>query len=178
MPHGRTFTTRRRARTALVTVMVLFGAAVGVLQPAAARADDPVQPTISDAYAVPFSLPWDGGTVTVTATLESPAGIANAYYTVFLANSGSAGATMTETPVGSGSWSGDVAIPPNYDFNGVSHPFQITVAGNDGGTNQAFAGSIYQDGQPQFNQAPYVQIDTVDPSSLSSDGGSTVSIWT
>ena len=155
----------------LATTLVTIGAVLGVLAPTDASADEPVPPTISNVFVSPSSVQYEGGTVTVSANLESPAGIANASYSVYLANGGAAYASMTESPAGSGSWSGDVAIPTNYEFNAVSHSLEMYVEGNDGGSTQEFVGSIDQEGQPQFDQAPYVSVSMVEPQSLSSDGG-------
>ena len=171
MSRGSKSTTGRRERRVLATAVVMLGATVGALQPTSASADEPVTPTIQAVSAVPSNLPWDGGLVTVYASLESPAGIANAYYGIYLANGGTAYASMTESSPGSNLWSGDVVLGPNYEVYGVNHNVEVSVTGNDGGYAQEFATSITQDGQPVFDQAPYVQIDSVDPTSLSSDGG-------
>ena len=149
----------------------MLGATVGALQPTSAGADDPVPPTIQAVYAEPSNLAWDGGLVTVYASLDSPAGIANASFGIYLANGGTAYATMTESSPGSNLWSGGVVLGPNYEVYGVNHNVEISVMGNDGGYTQEFVTSLTQDGQPQFDQAPYVQVDSVDPTSLSSAGG-------
>ena len=68
-------------------------------------------------------------------------------------------------------WSGDVAIPPNSSHDPINHPVDMSAEGNDGGSVLEIVGSIDQDGQPVFDQAPNVSITSIAPTDLGSDGG-------
>ena len=137
------------------------------------RPDVPEQetPVISNVHINPSKVAADGGTVTISATITSSAGIASAGYTVYLNSGGQAGSTMTRTAPDSDVWSGDVAIPPNFSNDPINHTVDMSAEGNDGGSTLEIVGSIDQDGQPVFDQAPNVSITSIDPTELSSDGG-------
>ena len=128
-------------------------------------------PVISNVVINPSQVGPEGGTVTISATITSSVGIAEAGFTVNLFSGGQAGGAMTRTAPGSDVWSGDVAIPANFSNDPINHGVDMSATGNDGGSVLEIVGSIDQEGQPQFDQAPNVGINSVTPTDLGSDGG-------
>ena len=128
-------------------------------------------PVISNVVINPSSVEANGGTVTISATITSSVGIAEAGFTVNLFSGGQAGAAMTRTAPGSDVWSGDIAIPANFSNDPINHGVDMSATGNDGGNVLEIVGSIDQAGQPQFDEAPNVGINSVTPTDLGSEGG-------
>ena len=119
----------------------------------------------------PSSVPAEGGTVTISATITSSVGITDAGFTVNLASGGQLGSAMTRNAPDSDTWSGTVGIPANFSNDPISHGVDMSATGTDGGNVLEIVGSIDQDGQPVFDQAPNVSIVSIDPIDLPSDGG-------
>ena len=166
MPRRTRSTSLRRLRAAPALLVLL-----AALVPAAAMADDPQPVVISGFVANPSALPPAGGTVTLSAVITSPAGIAHAALSVFLADGGLTGTDLALTDADTNTWSGQVAIPGNASNEPVSHTVEILAQGNDGGSAQEIVGNIDVAGQPVFDQAPDVFDPVLDPVSLPASGG-------
>ncbi len=160
---------RPRSRLLSAATLALV-ALLGAMLPAAAQAD-PSQPVISDVTFVPAGVGWEGGTVTVSARIESPEGIGSAEVTVQFANGGSGGGAMTRTAPDSDFWQVDVTVPPNNSDFAVTHDVQITATANDGGVAWLYAGSIAQDATDTSDQRPTVEVTMVSPAFLLVGGG-------
>jgi hypothetical protein len=130
-------------------------------------------PAFSNVVISPSTVAAEGGTVTISATITSSAGISEAGITVELngGSGGQLGEEMHRTAPDSDTWTGDVSIPPNFSNDPINHNVDLSATGNDGGSALEIVGSIDQDGQIQFDQAPNVSITSVTPTELGSDGG-------
>ncbi len=62
-------------------------------------------------------------------------------------------------------------IPSNSSNDPINHNVDMSATGNDGGSALEIVGSIDQDGQIEFDQAPNVSITSVTPTELASEGG-------
>ena len=161
---SRSLGSRLRAVPALVVM-------VATLMPATEIADDPQPVVIAGFVANPSTLPPTGGTVSLSAVIRSPAGIAHVGLSVYQADGGITGTDLALTDPDTDTWSGQVVVPGNGSNEPVSHTVEIFAEGNDGGSAQEIVGSIDVAGQPVFDQAPDVFDPVLDPVSLPASGG-------
>ena len=159
-----------RRRSWLSAGVVALAVLLGSPLPAGA-APDSVQPVISDVTFTPAGVGADGGTVTVSARLESTDGIGSAEVYVQFSNGGSGGGAMARTEPGSDFWEIDVLVPPNNSDFAVTHDVQITARSNDGDVQWQYVGSIAQDAVDTSDQDPTVEVTLVNPQFLPVEGG-------
>lgn len=152
-------------RLALVLAVLLAGLAV---LPAAAAAQDDEPPIISDAFISPTTLPFTGGTVTVTALIYDDVGLD----TVWAEAGGDfGGRQVAMTSNGSGDWSGTFDVPENTQS--FASPFYVQVYARDtnGSRTDAFGGEGVIEAPPVLNDAPVASSPAVTPASLPYTGG-------
>ncbi len=159
---------RLGARAALTAALFALVAA-----PAAVAVDDNEYPVLSNFSATPNSLGPDGGTVTISVDATDDGGVSGVGATVYLFDGGVTGVELEATdPEVPDTYSGTVEIPANNSNEPVSHTIEVSATDTAGETTLELLGSIEVEGQPVFDQAPYVSDPSLDPTNLPSDGGS------
>ena len=157
---------RLGALTALIALLLVVQAAP------VAVAEDSEYPVLSNFSVVPHSLGWQGGPVTITADATDDVAVTGVGATVYFADGGAVGValavTTSEAP---NTYSGTVEIPANYSDEPVGHSVEVSATDSAGETTLELMGWIDVEGQPVFDQAPYVFDATVAPSTLPSGGG-------
>lgn len=162
---------QRRCGAVLLTLFALL--LLGSGRPTSAQGgggDNP--PVILSGTVNPTSLPYDGGTVTITAEAIDDFGIYMAYaeviqpdntsFYVQLFPAGETGLTFFE---------GTVSIPPNYTDAPVSYGVNLHITDWNGGADVDFVAAFQVDAQPQFDEPPVVFNPAVEPQNLPSAGG-------
>ncbi len=155
--------------TRVLAVVVLL--ALGMLAPVtAAKAADEDPPVVTSASVTPSSLPKEGGTVTVTATVTDDVGVAQAYVEV----NGSDGsyATYALARTTGSTYRGTVDIPGNPTEEERSYTINVFAADAAENYSEAgFAGEVSVAAEPQMDPFPWVSNSTIDPRNLPSGGG-------
>lgn len=159
-------------RRAHWTILTLLVAALAFPAGAAAQGggsgfDTP--PIVSNPQLNPTSLPYQGGTVTISADAIDDFGITMFYADV-------QGSDGSRESVGLGyaggdSFSGLFYAPPNYTDSPVSYYVTVEATDGNGGFDTEIAGEIQVDAQPQFDEAPIASDPLVSPRELPAAGG-------
>ena len=155
-------------RTALVCTLFVLSSASAV------AAQDNQAPVLSNFTAAPGSLGPEGGTVTtITVDATDDIGVTAVGATVYFAKGGgAAGVPLVAADPGTpDTYSGMVEIPSNHTHEPVGHGVEVTATDTNGETTLELLGWIDVDGQPVFDQAPYVFDATLSATSLPSGGG-------
>jgi len=165
------FTSRRRAVLAALSVLAALLLAVPA---GAAACGESAPPQIKSAAVSPSSLPWEGGTIVLTAEVESDCGLE-----VYAEVNTSGGLQWsfqllpTEETVNDElqAFRGEIGAPANYDEQPFTYELTIRALDSTEGSSEQFAGATEVAGAPQFDEAPYVSNAAVTPSSLGTEGG-------
>ena len=162
----------RLLRSLVLTVCALAAcSAFGAV--AVATAQEPVPVTVSGSTS-PGSLPYTGGSATISATVTAGAPITSVSAEV----SGTDGTyrAIALTPTGSaGGYSAPFDVPANYTDQPVSYQVTVHALAADDSTGEGYAGEVNVDAAPQFDEKPAVSDVSVSPTALPAAGG-TVSI--
>ena len=110
---------------------------------------------ITDVVVDPSGVAAEGGTVEVSATITSEAGIEGAGVQVSLQSGGQVNAALTPAGAGSDSYSGEVAIPANPSTEPASHSFEIQALGNDDGSASSSARSSRRGSRSSTTRRPW-----------------------
>jgi hypothetical protein len=105
-------------------------------------------PSITATTLSPASLPPEGGTATVTATVEDDFGVSMAYAQVYGPDGIYESVQMFPfevSPTGVITFAGLAYLPPNLTSSPVSYGFEIQAADTNGAYAYAFAGQIQVD---------------------------------
>jgi len=162
-----------RAKAPLILLTLL--AALLLAAPATASAcGESAPPQIKSANVSPSSLPWEGGTIVLTAEVESDCGLE--VYAEVNTSGGlqwSFQLLATEKTVNDElqAFRGEIGTPANYDEQPFTYELTIRALDSTEGSSEKFAGATEVAGAPQFDEAPYVSNAAVTPSSLATEGG-------
>ena len=166
----RAFTNRRRAASAILTVLAALLAAVPAT---AAACGESAPPVIKSAGVTPSSLPWEGGTITLTTEVESDCGVE-----VYAEVSTSEGLRWSFQVLPTGdpnsdlrSYKAEIGAPPNYQESPFGYQFSIRALDDFEGSAETYAGGTELAAAPDFDEAPYVSNAKVTPTSLGTEGG-------
>jgi hypothetical protein len=139
----------------------------------AAACGESAPPQVKSADVTPHALPWEGGTITLTAEVESDCGVE-----VYAEVSTSEGLQWSFQVLPTGDLNSDlrtykaeIAAPPNYQEYSFGYQFTVRALDDFEGGTEAYWGETEVAPTPQFDEAPYVSNATVTPSSLGSEGG-------
>lgn len=154
-------------------------AALALALPAAAAAcgeegGEDTGPLIPWATATPSSLPFSGGTITVTAKVEDDCGVQQVYGEIFSSEGGFFPFQMLPSEdINSNAriYRAEFAAPANYQEWAVSYQTNISAEDTNGAFEYAFAGETEVEAAPQFDEPPYVTEATLTPRNLPHTGG-------
>jgi hypothetical protein len=151
-----------------VVLAVLAFLAVGPAL-AAAQADDNEPPVVFNGKATPGSLPYQGGTVTISVDATDDVGVASVGATMYGSDGGFQSVQLIYT--GGTSYSATVALGPNYTDSSVNYSLEIMAMDAEDGSTLEFFNGVDIDAQPQFDELPAVSDPSVAPRSLPAAGG-------
>jgi hypothetical protein len=169
MPRSSTTSLKHRL---VVAVLLALLAPLAVFTDRSAAQEGPGSdnaPIVSNAAVDPSSLPYDGGSVEISADVVDDFGIAMVYGEVLGPDLSPQSVLML--PSGTSSYSGSLNLLPNYTDSPVSYYVNVTGTDTNGAFDTEFAGEITLDAQPQFDEAPVVFDPSVEPRDLPAAGG-------
>jgi hypothetical protein len=164
---------RPTPQRALLGALTLLAALWLAVPATAAACGESAPPEIKWAKVSPASLPWEGGTITLTTEVESDCGV-EVYAEVN--TSGPLQWSFQMLPSGDPNsnvhvYQSEIGALPNYKEEPFYYEFAIRTLDAFEGSSETFAGGTEVAGAPQFDEAPYVSNATVTPTSLSTEGG-------
>lgn len=156
-------------------MLTLLAALLLVLPASAAACGEEAPPVITEAKATPSSLPWEGGTITITAKVESDCGV-TVWGEITSTEGGYYPFEMLPTEESSNdnprTYRAEFGAPPNYQEWEVG--YQVTISAMDveeAFPEPAYAGETTVAGLPPFDEAPYVSGADVTPRYVGTEGG-------
>jgi hypothetical protein len=163
---------RANRRRAVFVALILVTALLTVPATAAACGES-APPKVLSASVSPNTLPWEGGTITLTTEVESDCGVE-----VYAEVSTSEGLQWSFQVLPTGdlnsalrTYKAEIAAPPNYQEGSFGYQFTVRALDDFEGGTEAYWGETEVAGAPQFDEAPYVSNAAVTPSSLGTEGG-------
>ncbi|HEY6779471.1 MAG TPA: hypothetical protein VI111_00870 [Thermoleophilaceae bacterium] len=166
----RTSTTRLKHNFAVAVVLALIvPLALLADRSAAQEPETDTAPIVSNGTVTPSSLPYLGGVVAISADAVDDFGITMVYAEVLGPDGGPQSVQLIQS--GPTTYSGSVAIPPNFTDSVASYSVNVQASDTNGATDTQPAGEVSVDAQPQFDEAPIVSDPTVQPRALPTTGG-------
>jgi hypothetical protein len=130
-------------------------------------------PIINSASVSPNSMPYTGGTATLTVNASDDFAIYQA--DVSVQNPDGSGLNVPLYPSAieatSVTYSGSFEVPPNYSDQQLTYYVNVMVYDTNGGFDLAELGEVTVDAQPQFDEPPTVSDPFVSPRDLPASGG-------
>lgn len=164
------FTSRRQAITVALAALAVLLLAVPAT---AAACGESAPPSIKSASVSPNSLPYEGGTITLTTEVESDCGVE-----IYAEVNTSEGLQWSFQMLPTGDpnsnlrfYKAEIGALPNYQESPFTYEFTIRALDDFEGSSEMFAGATEVAGAPQFDEAPYVSNAVVTPTSLATEGG-------
>lgn len=160
----------KRAR-AMAAILGALGVCLLAAGPAAADEtgfeDNP--PLIFGGEVSPSSLSYEGGSVQIRAEIVDDIGLFMTYVQIYRPDS------STELMPLYGGYEGNyfstLEVPPNYSDTPVEYGVEVQVTDTGGAYVASLIGSVQVEAAPQFDESPYVTNAELNPSYLSSEGG-------
>jgi hypothetical protein len=148
---------------------------VGVLLVGAASANaaeeevDGTPPTITNGVLSPNSLPSSGGNVQISVDIIDPSGVQNTTAQVYGSDGSYQAITLYQ---GSGdTYYGTLEAPANYSEGTLSYSVEVQAYDLYNNYNNSFIGEVQVEGQPQFDEAPWISTTELWPQFLPAEGG-------
>jgi len=154
----------------LVLLLGLFGAFLLTADRAAAEEPvDSTPPVIGNGSISPGNLSHEGGNVQISAEIVDESGVHMVSAQVY----GSDGSYQA-IPLYEGfkdNYFGTLEVPANYSDSAMSYSVEVQAYDLNNNFNAASIGEVQVEGQPQFDEAPYVSMAEVWPQFLPREGG-------
>jgi hypothetical protein len=166
----RAFPSRRRG---LVAALAVLGALLLAIPATAAACGETAPPDIKWAKVSPATLPWEGGTITLTTEVESDCG-AEVYAEVNTSGPLQWSFQMLPTDDPNSNvhfYRSEIGALPNYNNEPFYYEFAIRAIDQVEGSSETFAGGTEVAAAPDFDEAPYVSNAVVTPTNLGTEGG-------
>jgi len=155
----------------MAAVLGALAACLLVAGPAAADEsgieDNP--PYIAGGELSPSSLSYEGGSVQIRAEIFDDRGLYMTYAQIYRPDASSESIQLFEGY--KDNYFATLEVPPNYSDSPVEYGVEVQVWDVNGAYSASLIGAVQVEGQPQFDEAPYVTNAELNPSYLSSEGG-------
>lgn len=153
-----------------VPALFLAWAAVFLLVAGHAVADevDTTPPAISGAIS-PGSLSFEGGNVQLSAEVVDESGVQIVYAEIYGSDGSYQAIQLYEGYLNN--YFGTLEVPANYSDSPMSYGVEIQAYDTNNNFSATSIGEVQVEGQPQFDEAPYLSEATVWPQFLPSSGG-------
>jgi hypothetical protein len=160
----------RPSHASLLRLAVLLAALLATIAatPGRALAED-TPPLVSNGVITPGSLPYLGGTVTISADAVDDVGVTTVYANVTNPDGSLQSVQLIQS--GPQMYSGTLTVGPNFTDSPVSYEIEVQATDTNGATDTQLIGSVDVDAQPQFDEAPVASDPSVEPRDLPAAGG-------
>ena len=131
-------------------------------------------PIVSNAHVSPASLPSEGGTVAISATVEDDCGVSMVYAEMYGTNGFYQSIQMLPwevAPNGVVTYRGETNIAPNFQEEELSYQFDVQATDTNGAPAEVYAGDVSVAGVPPFDEPPYIYDWSISPQQISAAGG-------
>lgn len=156
----------------MAAVLVALLAALVAMPDRSGAADGPGEdtpPIVSNGVIDPSSLPYLGGSVTISADAVDDVGVTMMYADVM--GSDGSGQSVQLIQSGEQTYTGMVSIGPNFTDSPMSYAVSVQASDTNGATDTVTIGEIQVDAAPQFDEPPTVWDPSVEPRELPAAGG-------
>jgi len=155
----------------LAVLLGLAGAVLLVADRAAAEETEPdtTPPAIVAAELSPGSLPYEGGNVQIRVEIVDPSGVQMVSAQIYGSDGSYQAIQLFEGY--KDNYFGTLEVPANYSDSPMSYGIEVQVYDTLNNYNAGSIGEVQVEGQPQFDEAPYVSEPTVWPQFLPAEGG-------
>lgn len=155
----------------MAAILGALGACLLAAGPAAAEEpgieDNP--PYIAGGELSPSSLSYEGGSVQIRAEIFDDRGLYMTYAQIYRPDASSETIQLFEGY--KDNYFATLEVPPNYSDSPVEYGVEVQTYDSNGAYSASLIGAVQVEGQPQFDEAPYVTNAELNPSYLQSEGG-------
>jgi Abnormal spindle-like microcephaly-assoc'd, ASPM-SPD-2-Hydin len=130
---------------------------------------DSTPPVIANGVLSPSSLPWEGGNVQISVDIVDESGVHMTSAQVYGSDGSYQAITLSQ---GNGdTYYGTLEAPANYSESTASYSVEVQAYDLHNNYNNNFIGEVQVEGQPQFDEAPWISMTEMYPQFLPSEGG-------
>jgi Cep192 domain 4 len=155
----------------VAAILALAGAALLAASSAAAAEEevDGTPPVITNGVLSPASLSHEGGNVQISVDIIDPSGVQMTTAQVYGSDGSYQAIQLTQ---GSGdTYFGTLEAPANYSESPLSYSVEVQAYDLNNNFNASSIGEVQVEGQPQFDEAPYISVTELWPQFLPAEGG-------
>jgi Abnormal spindle-like microcephaly-assoc'd, ASPM-SPD-2-Hydin len=153
----------------LAVLLAMTGALLVGAAGAGAEEEDTTPPTITNGVLSPSSLPSSGGNVQISVDIIDESGVQNTTAQVYGSDGSYQAISLYQ---GSGdTYYGTLEAPANYSEGTVSYSVEVQAYDAFNNYNNNFIGEVQVEGQPQFDEAPWISMTELWPQFLPAEGG-------
>jgi hypothetical protein len=158
-------------RVRMVAVFLVLLGALFVADRAAAEEPevDSTPPTIENGVLSPSSLPWEGGNVQISVEIVDASGVHMTSAVVFGSDGSSQAIQLYEGF--KDNYFGTLEVPANYSDSAMSYGVEVQAYDLNNNFNNGYIGEVQVEGQPQFDEAPWISMTEMWPQFLPREGG-------
>lgn len=155
----------------MVVLLVLAGALLAV----SARADaeepegDTTPPTIGNGVLSPSSLPYEGGNVQISVEIVDESDVHMTSAQVYGSDGSYQAIQLYEGY--EDNYFGTLEVPANYSDSAMSYSVEVQAYDLHNNYNNGYIGEVQVEGQPQFDEAPWISMTEMWPQFLPAEGG-------
>ena len=159
----------RTGRAWLLALMALATGLSLMAGIAVAAEEDTTPPTITNGLLSPSSLPSSGGNVQISVDISDESGVQNTTAQVYGSDGSYQAINLYQ---GSGdTYYGTLEAPANYSESAISYSVEVQAYDLYNNYNAGSIGDVQVEGQPQFDEAPWVSMTEMYPQVLPAEGG-------
>jgi Abnormal spindle-like microcephaly-assoc'd, ASPM-SPD-2-Hydin len=159
----------RRHRMPAVLLAVAGALLVGAAGASAEEEVDGTPPVITNGVLSPSSLPSSGGNVQISVDIIDESGVQNTTAQVYGSDGSYQAISLYQ---GSGdTYYGTFEAPANFSEGTVSYGVEVQAYDLFNNYNSSATGEVQVEGQPQFDEAPWISMTELWPQFLPAEGG-------
>jgi hypothetical protein len=160
---------RGRYQTLAVLLAMAAALLVGAASANAAEEEDTTPPLITNGVLNPSSLPSSGGNVQISVDIIDESGVQNVTAQLYGSDGSYQAIGLYQ---GSGdTYYGTLEAPTNYSESTVSYGVEVQAYDPFNNYNAGSIGEVQVEGQPQFDEAPWISTTELWPQFLPAEGG-------
>lgn len=158
-----------------VRVLALLLGLVGAFLLVAGRAaaeepeGDTTPPTIQNGLLSPSSLPYEGGNVQISVEIVDESGVHMTTAQVYGSDGSYQAIQLFEGY--EDNYFGTLEVPANYSDSAMSYSVEVQAYDLLNNYNNGYIGEVQVEGQPQFDEAPWISMTEMWPQFLPAEGG-------
>lgn len=153
----------------LTVLLTMAGALLVGAAGASAAEEDTTPPVITNGVLSPSTLPSSGGNAQISVDIIDESGVQNTTAQVYGSDGSYQAISLYQ---GSGdTYYGTLEAPPNYSEGTVSYSVEVQAYDLFNNYNSSSIGDVQVEGQPQFDEAPWISTTELWPQFLPAEGG-------